>query len=333
MTTERVDAAVSSFLETALPGEKLEIQDRLVDGTANFLYRVKSSTSGKTYIIKHAEPFIKNNPTVQFPTNRMDFEAGVLMKLPAVLLLDDVVQPVHVFKYDTENHNLLMSDGGPRNLKAAYSNPKLDVKLVGQMLGSWLARFHQSTKDLGIGDHALAKMIYRWSYNHLAEAQKEFGLDSKLGEEINAEFGAKLATDDGMLCHGDFWTGNIIVDTETDQLKLTVVDWEMTRMGNGMTDVGQFAAESWLLDRFQGGRGILGAFLQGYKSTKDEISESDLQRIVIHFATHISYWPTRVDWGTKEETTELVKVGYEYLKRGQAKDWQWLKESDLKDLF
>lgn len=44
-----------------------------------------------------------------------------------------------------------------------------------------------------------------------------------------------------------------------------VVDWELVRRGCGATDVGQFAAESWLLDRFRGGRGLLKAFLEGYQ--------------------------------------------------------------------
>ena len=46
---------------------------------------------------------------------------------------------------------------------------------------------------------------------------------------------------------------------------MAVVDWEMVRRGCGATDVGQFAAESWLLERFHGGRGLLGAFLGGYR--------------------------------------------------------------------
>lgn len=37
----------------------------------------------------------------------------------------------------------------------------------------------------------------------------------------------------------------------------------MVRRGCGATDVGQFAAEAWLLERFCGERGLLGAFSGG----------------------------------------------------------------------
>lgn len=44
---------------------------------------------------------------------------------------------------------------------------------------------------------------------------------------------------------------------------MAVVDWEMVRRGCGATDAGQFAAEAWLLERFHGEKGLLGAFLGG----------------------------------------------------------------------
>src|ERR1700753_3078015 len=106
MAHAKVESDISKFLEN-IAGEKFEIQDRLVDGTANFLYRIKSN-SGKTYILKHAEPFIKTNPGFAFPTQRMDFESGILQKLPDALPADNIVQPVQVINYDSENHNLLL---------------------------------------------------------------------------------------------------------------------------------------------------------------------------------------------------------------------------------
>jgi 5-methylthioribose kinase len=328
-TKVRVEKELADFLSTGF-SQKLEIQDPLVEGSANFLYRVKSE-SGEAYILKHAENFIKNNPGVAFPAKRMDFEAGILTALASVLPEDDVVQPVQVIKYDAARHNLLLSDGGISNLKAAYSNPDLDIKFIGSHLGKWLANFHKSTIDLQFGDNQIAKSIYRWSYNHLAQARTEYGYDSKLGEQINEKFGSLIATDDVSLCHGDFWTGNIIV--KTDPVRLTVVDWEISRRGNGATDVAQFAAEAWLLDRFRGNRGLLDAFLEAYIREKGAMSEQDLQRVVIHFGTHISYWPTQVKWGSKEETAEIVKSGNKILQKGEAMDLVWLRKSYLKKLF
>jgi Ser/Thr protein kinase RdoA (MazF antagonist) len=326
MTEIRVENDLAAFLATGFR-EKLEIQDRIVEGSANFLYRVKSTT-GKTYILKHAEPFIKNNPSVAFPAERMDFEAGILLKVAS--LADNVVQPVQILEYDAAHHNLLMSDGGSGNLKAAYSDPELDMAAVGAYLGKWLASLHNSTADLQFGDNRVAKNIYRWSYNHLAEAQKKYDLDSTVGEEVNQKFGSLIATDDGSVCHGDFWTGNIIV--KNNPLCLTVVDWEMSRRGNGATDVAQFAAEAWLLDRFRGARGLLDPFLEAYVRERP-LSDKDMQRVFIHFGTHVSYWPTQVKWGSDQETEAVAKLGYEILSKAKDMDFDWLRKSELRKLF
>ena len=56
---------------------------------------------------------------------------------------------------------------------------------------------------------------------------------------------------------------------------LSVVDWEITRRGIGATDVAQFAAEAYLLDRFCGGKGLLGAFVEAYVRAAGEQPERE----------------------------------------------------------
>lgn len=134
---------------------------------------------------------------------------------------------------------------------------------VGRNLGIWLAGLHQKTQTTDIGDNKTAKSIYRFAYSHSAAALAKYGFDPSLGERINQEYGSLLSTDNECVCHGDFWPGNVLVNEQS----LTVVDWEMVRRGCGATDVGQFAAEASLLDRFRGGRGLMGAFLAGHQET------------------------------------------------------------------
>jgi aminoglycoside phosphotransferase (APT) family kinase protein len=313
--------------------------DELTGGTANWVYRLTNTADGTTSILKHAAPFVRSSPSMAFPAMRMDFEAGVLNALLDVLPHDEVVEPVLFLAYDKEAKLLRMGDGGERTLKDAYMyDPELNVVEAGARLGMWLAGLHQYTSKLDIGDNKVAKAIYRHSYNNVSEALAEFGLDQTLGERVNEQFGSKLQTDDGMVCHGDFWTGNVLV--KSDPLRLTVVDWEMTRRGNGVTDVGQFAAEAWLLDRFHGGKGMLPAFLTAYREAKGEEDDpewdpefTNRQRIAIHFGTHIAYWPTRVEWGSNEETVEVVKIGSNVLMHALEKDYEWFKEGPLAPLF
>jgi hypothetical protein len=230
-----------------------------------------------------------------------------------------------------------MGDGGSRTLKAAYEDKTLDIPALGLKIGSWLAKFHTSTTSSDLRhkfDNKVGKAVYRHSYNNLATALESQGLDKALGERVNETYGSLLATDDICICHGDFWPGNILLSDhpEAKDLKLTVVDWEMVRNGNGGTDIGQFAAEAWLLDRTRGDRGLLDAFLKGYLEAR-KLGREDSIRVAVQFGTHIGFWPTRVGWGTKEETGEIVRIGSEILNHVEAEDWAWLGGSDIGVLF
>lgn len=260
----------------------------------------------------------------------MDFEAAALQTLAPQLPANDLVRTPEVHSYDAENHVLMLVDGGERTLKAAYGDSGLDVRAYGKGLGRWVAGLHAATARTEIGDNRTGKAVYRFAYSGLAGVAKEYGIDPALSERVDREFGSLIQTDDHCVCHGDFWPGNVLV-SETGG-KLMVVDWEMVRRGCGGTDVGQFAAEAWLLDRFRGGRGLLGAFLAGYREAV-EPSRQSLKRMAVHFGTHLAFWPTRVEWGSREETRGCVLLGQEVLKRAVDEDWEWLEESVLKDLL
>jgi thiamine kinase-like enzyme len=186
-------------------------------------------------------------------------------------------------------------------------------------------------------DNKIAKSIYRHSYNNLAAALEEYGFDRTLGERINETFGSKLATDEVCLCHGDFWPGNFVIDDTPHEANknapiLTLVDWEMVRIGNGATDVGQFAAEAWLLDRTRGGKGMMESFLEAYLRNR-KLSDEDKIRVVAHFGTHIAYWPSRIPWTDATGTKELISTGARLLEAVEANDIETLKKGPLKVLF
>ncbi|MGE8051396.1 phosphotransferase family protein [Pseudomonas monteilii] len=68
------------------------------------------------------------------------------------------------------------------------------------------------------------------------------------------------------LLHGDYRTGNYMVDGESLQ---AVLDWEFTEWGNPLQDIGWFTAKCWRFarpDLEAGGVGALGDFLRGYNS-------------------------------------------------------------------
>ena len=315
---------------------------RLSGGVGNFVWRM-TNKSGESVIIKHAEPYVAASARrMPFPVDRMDFEHRMLSHLIAKPLVKEtpVITP-ECYEYDAENHALWLEDAGPGTLKEAYADHALDIPQVGRELGKWLAILHQETCSLDIGNNKTAKAIYRYSYSNLATSLSKYGLDPSIGEQVDRDYGSLLATDDECMCHGDFWPGNILVGGGQ---KLAVVDWEMVRRGCGATDVGQFAAEAWLLDRFRGGRGLLPAFLSSYRETakhKEGLSSDEtgrpmtefFRRVAIQLGTHLAFWPTRVSWGTEDETQDVVNQGFEVLVRALASDIEWFQNNLLQELL
>jgi Ser/Thr protein kinase RdoA (MazF antagonist) len=319
----------------------------LSGGSANYVYRI-TKHDGSTRILKHAEPYLHSNKDFALDPTRMDYEARILealsfteSPLPATLPKSNV-HAVQLLSYDKTNKLLEIEDGGSRNLKDAYIDLKLDIPHIGEQLGRWLVALHvfaknislaSSDEDRGINNNPIAVNIYRYPYNGLHTALTQFGYDPQLADLINERFGSLIATDNECICHGDFWPGNVLVrDVEQQPVDLTVVDWELVRRGTSATDVGQFAAEAFLLDRFRGGRGLLSAFLHAYVVAREHteaLGKAWLTRVVVHWAVHIAFWPTMVTWSNEEETKILVDVGVVTLENVLKEDWEKVLESPL----
>ncbi|KAF2659051.1 kinase-like protein [Lophiostoma macrostomum CBS 122681] len=321
----------------------------LTGGTANYVFRVTLSNN-KTLIYKHAEPYLSSSTSFAFDPTRMDYENRVLEILPPLLhaqLPESKVHAVSRNSYDQAAKLLCIEDGGDRNLKVAYEDPELDVEIVGKELAKWAAALHTcstgtslSLTDAESGDlkanNPVGIHIYRHSYRGLHTALSEYGYDAEFGGYINEQYGSLLATDNECVCHGDLWPGNVLVKFDKDaesEVQLTIVDWEMTRRGTSATDVAQFAAEAFLLDRFWGGRGFLPVFLDAYVEARHErgvsVGKEWVRRMAVHWAVHIAYWPTRVEWVDREGRQKLVDIGVKVLKAAVDDDWEKLKVSEL----
>ncbi|KAF2136135.1 uncharacterized protein K452DRAFT_353802 [Aplosporella prunicola CBS 121167] len=375
------DAQLEDYLKST--GIEYTAIEQLSGGTANFVWRVTLS-SGQSRVIKHAEPYIKDATMMLFPVDRVDFEARALTLIPEAMASGPT--PHHaphisitlptLHHHDTTTHTLHLSAGGPNTLKAAYVSPRLNIPAIGAALGTWLAALHARTAPTPLGNNATGTSIYRYAYTGLHRALAAHGCDAALGHAVNAEFGGLLKADDEGVCHGDFWPGNVLVDDGRDgsnvdaglgeksgegdgeqDVALTVIDWEISRRGLGATDVAQFAAEAYLLDRFRGGRGLLPAFLTAYveaagregdsntnspdsNSNSSPLSgshsygfitdtEAFVRRAVVHFGVHVAFWPTCVEWGDTGATEELVRLGCEIMEMGRRGDWEGVRGSPV----
>ena len=326
-----------------LPNVELEL---LAGGTANYVYRLlgrNEECEGKSWILKHAARHLSSNPGFNLPTSRMDFEARILThKLedktechctglePSVATSPAThVHTVPLIFYEEHLKLLCIRDAGSRNLFSAYKDlGKDEVQKIGAAIGKWLARLHtetphsNATGDFGLNNE-VGVMIVRHTYNNLSSALAQTGYDAESGLKINSSFGELLAMDDESVCHGDFWPGNVMLQkssvTGAPQI-LTVIDWELVRVGSSATDVGQFAAEAFMLDRFCGNKGLRSAFLQAYYDTRTFYSPSAvfkqdnrrykwMTRAAVHFAAHLAFWPSRqAHWANKEDTKPLFDL-------------------------
>jgi 5-methylthioribose kinase len=318
----------------------------LSGGTANYVYRC-TKEDGSTSIFKHAAPYLHSNKNFAFDPTRMDYEANILTQLasenkPFFNPPSPNVHAVRLLNYDKTKKLLEIEDGGSRNLKDAYTDPELNIAQIGQDIATWLAALHSSSgnislalpdRDSSTNNNSIGVAIYRHSYQNLHAALEQFGYDTRLARHINEKFGSLLATDDECICHGDFWPGNILVRINDKQsTSLTIVDWEMVRRGTSATDVAQFAAEAFLLDRFRGARGLRATFLRAYFTAckdVDTLGKMWLRRMVVHWAVHVAFWPTGVEWTDNAGTKQLVDIGIAALEGILQDDWQKVLDSPL----
>ncbi|KAF2496831.1 hypothetical protein BU16DRAFT_458578, partial [Lophium mytilinum] len=238
--------------------------------STNFVWRVQALDSSNT-IIKHAEPYSKHDSDVPISTDRLEFEKKALEILPKIIPQDDILRLATLRFYAIDDKLLQSSDAGLRTLDEVYGNQMLNMSVFGRRIGKWLARLHTTTRGQETRNAFLnetAKKTYRKVYDVVPGIFSEWGYDATVAESINAKYGAFGQSEPTCVCHGDFSPENIVAQSAVaygfSNHKLTAVDWEMVHDGCGSSDVAQFAAEAWLLDRFRGGRELFGNFLRDY---------------------------------------------------------------------
>lgn len=328
---------VRNYLEDHHGLRSFDLQ-RLSGGTANYVYRMigQGEDDGRRWILKHAAAQLASNSAFSLPQSRIHYEAKILSNLPqdascgavdeSCSVGDRSAEKIHARTvslnfFDEDRKLLCMQDVGDRNLKDAYASLSNEqAQEIGTELGRWLAKLHGETPlssvlTDGQANNHVGMTIARYTYRNLAEALRQATQNeeyAKMGTLIDDWFGSLISADKESVCHGDFWPGNVMLQGSSatgGPSRLTVIDWEMVRVGNSATDVGQFAAEAFLLDRFHGGKGLHTSFIRSYfqsSAVKFGIKEwlyPWMTRVAVHFATHLAFWPSRsVHWANKEDT-------------------------------
>jgi len=202
----------------------------------------------RTYILKHAQPYIKVNPAVPFPLTRLAIEAAAMRSVPVwmnrTVSSDTSISQLNInvstiYNYDATHHFLCMSDGGRRTLKGAFVSLKHQHPSIGRRLGTWLARLQSSTlvtddttaeamPDPIFTNNAAAELAAEFPYRNIRRAMCNLGMAEEriqAMEELAGIYNTMItarAKESGTataacICHGDFLLTNVLVaDIDVD---------------------------------------------------------------------------------------------------------------------
>ncbi|KAF4616592.1 hypothetical protein D9613_008537 [Agrocybe pediades] len=318
------------------------------------LEKAEESHGTANFIIKYAPPYRANRSSIPLDCKRGFFEYSALLHVPTHFNSGTTSIPVQIpeaIHHDDQAHILIITDLGQnsRTLKQCLVEDakSLDVQQVGKALGEWLAELH----IWGRTEAAAPLRRVLSQNNDLTDGPIRYACSRLLPEDDPLWKAVRAHIDDlrdldkkgdsNFVVHGDFITGNVMVVPKVSQngvktTKLAVIDWEAANCRNfTWNDIGQMCAEMYF-PTFFGHAGNLGtemvsAFLKAYISRR-ELSEEERRMVIIRFGVHIFVWPGVTGWGDKMSVAECQKLGKEYVARAWKYDWDWLKESIVRNL-
>lgn len=88
--------------------------------------------------------------------------------------------------------------------------------------------------DFGRPDGYLTRQVARWKKQLDASRSREIDGIDELAERLSTSV---PTSNEGTIVHGDFRLDNVLVDTQDGDRITTVLDWEMSTLGDPLTDV------------------------------------------------------------------------------------------------
>ncbi|KAK6092089.1 hypothetical protein MT418_007614 [Batrachochytrium dendrobatidis] len=240
-------------------------------------------------------------------------------------------------------------------------------EVVGSGLGKFIARLHNTGRSLTqpelhkfINQPALA-LSNEILYARFETVLNSLGIASDLVTDgIDAvKWASKILLDGdayqhASLCMGDFWPGNIIVDISSNHepnssdshlqsehvaIGLSIVDWELARVGPTPMDLGQFLAEAYSIHIYRCPVPVLVlSFQKAYLATLESrvFGCEDVKLCLIHMGVHLIVWGTCTGWFDAKDVTEsrrLAMLGLGLVANAWNSNWKAIKESEFGELL
>jgi hypothetical protein len=288
----------------------------------------------------------------------------LLFSLPHTVLIEDLPSSLTVKAY--------LSQHGPSITPAT-------AHTLGCALGSWLREYHawlngEHTKDLReklAGNTAMVDAregLYIGSYKMSIERFPEIETWPDEGEFIEIERAVKGMVRDSERregIHGDFWTGNMILEDkplplpisnntdvdaaaaaapkDQDPAEIFILDFEVSQLGSRAQDLAQCLAELYMVHHFYGAssplqvmQGVAEAYTANRGKPADDTGmdyETTAFQTAMHFGIHIVVIPWQFGWPMGDEMGSCLTFGYECVLRGWRRDAEWFRGGPLECLF
>ncbi|KAK1731208.1 phosphotransferase [Colletotrichum acutatum] len=373
MTDESISDRVLREVKAELAGTPYSFESArlLSGGTTNFIFHVKllqPLLDGNAEVaVKHGEGFVAQSPDFKLPTSRCRIEESCLKdlsELPLYTSENITVATPKLFYFNEETNTQVQAyQPSPLSLKNyalqyfAASTPQIStlesVKSqsldVGRAVGTWLRSFHDwsnSGKQLKFRDIAAGnkemQTLKRWmNYERLPNSITRFpdilGDCSDIFADVVNSVKKEMIDEKALhVIHGDFWTGNILLEEkplDDEHSRLLVVDWEMCQLAVKPLDLGQMIAELYELKIYkdmEAGIWLIQGFIDGYGAVDDDFAF----RTLLHVAVHLIGFGTTVQgWGTQDQAKSVASEGRDILKNAWAKDRGFFEKHPLGCIF
>ncbi|KAH8645398.1 kinase-like domain-containing protein [Xylariales sp. PMI_506] len=246
---------------------------------------------------------------------------------------------------------------------AAELLPPSSPAAIGHQLGSWLRSFHTwaSAPDRAalraqIGQsEPFRKLKYQYTFDGFLKVLSNYpelleGHEKVLEsiQDAAAKEFEKLPTEGDEnwgLIHGDFWSGNILIQTTPwkeplqsgGPNKLFIIDWEFAQFGHRSYDLGQLIGDLYERKLFNSSD-ITVPVLEGVIAGYGELSDEMAFRTAIYVGVHLCGWynrrPRRGPWVPAEEAIQPgLKVGRDFILKGWERDRAFFESTILAGLF
>ncbi len=227
--------------------------EQLRGGSLNFVWRIRS-TSGQSFIIKHAPPYIASAPEIAFDNSRILFEANILKAFQFRSELNQLtglgVRPPEFLGNDSSGHLLLMEDVGLwPDLLQAVRITEYDFGVSGRNLGAFIAQLHlQTFQNQWFADNfanlPVQQTRLQVQYSGcLAFCRRACMPDAEKIGRWCRQLGEKFNSVGKCLIMGDLWPYSILLGPG----EIRLIDWELTHFGRPIQDVAHLAAHLWMM--------------------------------------------------------------------------------------